>query len=328
LTMSAAMTTGLIHACLLDGKGGGRILSWDEVQSWSASMGRLWLHFDYTDELARDWILNNSELDPLVADALITDETRPRATGIGEGLLIALRGVNLNPGSDPDDMVAVRLWVDNERIISTRKRKLLSIYDILSQLEKGKGPESSAEFIIDLADRLVWRMSDTVDMLEDEIDELEGRVLSDSSSSVRFDLAALRKQTIMLRRYLSPQRDALARLMIEKVSWIDDTHRMKLREVSDRLIRHIENIDAVRERAAITQEELISRVSEQLNKRMYVLSVVAAIFLPLGFFTGLLGVNVGGIPGGDNPKAFLVFILLLIVVVIFQVLLFRWKKWL
>jgi zinc transporter len=326
--MSAAMTTGLIHACLLDGKGGGRILSWDEVQSWSASMGSLWLHFDYTDELARDWILNNSELDALVADALITDETRPRATGIGEGLLIALRGVNLNPGSDPDDMVAVRLWVDNERIISTRKRKLLSINDILSQLEKGKGPESGAEFIIDLADRLVWRMSDTVDMLEDEIDELEGRVLSDSSSSVRFDLAALRKQTIMLRRYLSPQRDALARLMIEKVSWIDDTHRMKLREVSDRLIRHIENIDAVRERAAITQEELISRVSEQLNKRMYVLSVVAAIFLPLGFFTGLLGVNVGGIPGGDNPKAFLVFILLLIVVVIFQVLLFRWKKWL
>ena len=322
------MTTGLIHAYLLDGKGGGRILSWDEVQSWSASMGRQWLHFDYTDELARDWILNNSELDALVADALITDETRPRATGIGEGLLIALRGVNLNPGSDPDDMVAVRLWVDNERIISTRKRKLLSINDILSELEKGKGPESSAEFIIELADRLVWRMSDTVDMLEDEIDELEGRVLSDSSSSVRFDLAALRKQTIMLRRYLSPQRDALARLMIEKVSWIDDTHRMKLREVSDRLIRHIENIDAVRERAAITQEELISRVSEQLNKRMYVLSVVAAIFLPLGFFTGLLGVNVGGIPGGDNPKAFLVFILLLIVVVIFQVLLFRWKKWL
>jgi len=103
---------------------------------------------------------------------------------------------------------------------------------------------------------------------------------------------------------------------------------MKLREVSDRLVRHIENIDAVRERAAITQEELINRVSEQLNKRMYVLSVVAAIFLPLGFFTGLLGVNVGGIPGGDNPKAFLVFILLLIVVVIFQVLLFRWKKWL
>jgi zinc transporter len=61
---------------------------------------------------------------------------------------------------------------------------------------------------------------------------------------------------------------------------------------------------------------------------MYVLSVVAAIFLPLGFFTGLLGINVGGIPGAENPTAFLMFILLLIVLVIIQIAVFKWQKWL
>ena len=97
--------------------------------------------------------------------------------------------------------------------------------------------------------------------------------------------------------------------------------------MSDRLIRHIEDLDAVRERAAVTQEELLSRLSDQINTRMYVLSVVAAIFLPLGFLTGLLGINVGGIPGTENPWAFLIFLLFIIVIFVGQMLWFRSKKW-
>ena len=87
-------------------------------------------------------------------------------------------------------------------------------------------------------------------------------------------------------------------------------------------------VDAVRERAAVTQEELLSRLSEQLNQRMYVLSIVAAVFLPLGFLTGLLGINVGGIPGADNAQAFWIFSGLLLIAVVIQLLVFRWKKWL
>ncbi|MDG6772758.1 zinc transporter ZntB [Thiomicrorhabdus sp. ZW0627] len=320
--------TGLLHAFLLDGQGGGRFLTWDEVQNWTPEQGRIWLHFDYTDPFSCDWITNHSGLEPLITEALLTEETRPRVIGIRDGLLIAFRGVNKNPGADPEDMVSLRIWADNERIISSRKRKLLSIGDMLEQLQKGNGPADSAEFIVSLADRLVWRMSDTVDLFEDRVDELEDIALSEERSTLRFELANLRRQTITLRRHLSPQREAFARLLVEKISWFDDTNRMRMREVSDRLIRHIEDIDAVRERAGVTHEELLSRMSEQLNERMYVLSIVAAIFLPLGFFTGLLGVNVGGIPGAENPWAFLIFSLILIAIVVVQIAVFKWKKWL
>ena len=326
--MSDMSSTGLVHAILLDGNGGGRLLSWDELRAWKASMGTLWLHFDYTVDSARDWVRNDSGLDSLIAEALLTEETRPRTTSIGDGLLIALRGVNLNPGSEPDDMVSVRLWAEKERVISTRKRKIMSVEDLIQKLKLGKGPTDSAGIVVGLASALVWHMSDTVDMYEDEISILEDRILTDSNEGIRFDLATLRRQTISLRRHLTPTREAMARLISENVSWVDNSDRMELREVSDRLIRHIEDIDEVRERAAVTHEELISRVSEQLNKRMYVLSVVAAIFLPLGFFTGLLGINVGGIPGAENPFAFLVFILLIVVIVILQIALFKWKNWL
>lgn len=60
---------------------------------------------------------------------------------------------------------------------------------------------------------------------------------------------------------------------------------------------------------------------------MYILSVIAAIFLPLGFLTGLLGINVGGIPGADNPYAFWIFIAMLTTLTTGQIALFKALKW-
>ena len=144
---------------------------------------------------------------------------------------------------------------------------------------------------------------------------------------MRAELAELRRDAIKLRRYLAPQREALGRLQSENVSWLTDADRLRLREVSDRLIRHLEDLDAVRERAVVVQEELMSQLSDQLNKRMYVLSIVAAMFLPLGFLTGLLGINVGGIPGSESPYGFMIFSLILIVVIAFQLLYFIRQRW-
>lgn len=191
----------------------------------------------------------------------------------------------------------------------------------------GNGPVDVADLIVALIDRIVHRMSDTVVSLEDDVMALEEREMSDAPSTLRSDLAQLRKQTISLRRYLAPQREALNRLVMEKLSWTSDVYRMQLREISDRLIRHIEDIDEVRERAAVAQEELLSRISEQMNERMYVLSIVAAIFLPLSFFTGLMGINVGGMPGVENAGAFWVVVAMCVGVMLALGVVFRWKKW-
>ncbi|NVK41337.1 MAG: zinc transporter ZntB [Oceanospirillaceae bacterium] len=319
---------GLIYGFLFDRQGGARPVEWDRVGEWQPEQGVLWLHFDYTDGNAQQWIREGCGLNPLVANALLTEDTRPRTTVVDNGLLVALRGVNLNPEANPEDMVSIRLFVTDTLVISTRKRQLLSVSDLVEQMRQGRGPRNSAEFLVELADRLVMRMSDTVDDFEDRVAELEEQVLHSGSGELRQPLAQLRRQTIGLRRYLAPEREALVRMASEALEWLDDGFRLRMREVSDRLVRHIEDLDAVRERAAVTQEELMSRLSDQLNSRLYVLSLVAAIFLPLGFLTGLLGVNVGGIPGAENPRAFLEFSVLLLLLVAIQVWVFRRKQWL
>lgn len=324
----SSQDAGFLHAFLLDGHGGGRHLTWQEAQDWQPSDGKIWLHMDYSTPLTQDWLRHHSELDHLISDALLSEESRPRTLGIEDGLLMALRGVNKNPGADPEDMVSIRIWVDEHRIITTLKRNLLSVNTLIQRLEKNKGPQDTADLLINLTDQLIRMMSDTVDDFEDQIAELETQTLTSESPSLKSELAALRRQTIAIKRYLAPKREAMNRLLVEKVSWLTPDHRMQLREVNDRLIRHIEDIDAVRERTAVAHEEVLSRISEQLNERMYVLSIIAAIFLPLGFFTGLLGVNLNGIPGSESPYAFIVFTAALILVVAVQFWLFKRRKWL
>ena len=221
----------------------------------------------------------------------------------------------------------MRIWADKSRVITTRRRKLLSVADLSTAIEMGTGPRTAGEFLEDVADRLMSRMGGVIDQLEDKVADLEEAVLTAQSHELRPKLASIRRDAINLRRYMAPQREDIARLHSEKISWLIDEDRVRLREVYDHLTRYLEDLDAARERAAVTHEELVSRLSEQMDNRMYVLSIVAAIFLPLGFLTGLLGINVGGIPGAEYKAAFAIFCMFLGAIVIIELIIFRKKKW-
>ena len=319
---------GLIHAKLLDGQGGAADVGWQHVSHWTPDQGCLWMHFDIEKTGVEDWLTNHSGLNDIAYSALLAEETRPRAINRGNNLLLALRGINLKPGSDPDDTVSIRLWSDGKRVISTRKVGLQSTEDVLEELGNGHGPRSAVELLVAWIDRITWRMSGTVDNLEEQADELEEHVVAGDTQGVRQELATLRKHCITLRRYFAPQREAMNRLINEPITWIDELNRLRLREINDRLIRHIEDIDAVRERAATAQDELLTQVSEEMNKRSYVFTVVATIFLPLGFFTGLLGINVGGMPGEGDGDVFWIVVAMCVGLTIGLGAFFRWNRWL
>ena len=318
----------LICAWKLDGNGGGQQLDWTELRvCWRTSVECLWVHLDYTSPAVQKWMRESSGLSELTVVSLLQTETRPRCVPADGGLMIFLRGVNLNPAADPEDMVSIRLWVSDNRVISLRKRRLLSVDDIRQSIDYGVGPVSSGDFIVTLVDRLLDRASTVIDELYDNVDELEDSILVASNHNQREHLADIRRQAISLRRFLAPQREALSRLSTERVSLLNDKDRMFLREDADRLTRMVEDLDAARERAGVAHESLVSRLAEQTNTRMYLLSIIAAIFLPLSFVTGLLGINVGGIPGAESTLGFPAVVLLMIFIAGGLWAFFRWRRW-
>ena len=317
-----------VIAFLLDKKGGAVELSYEELNSVDRSEKILWVHFDYSSLEAADWITNKSGIDSIAIDALLTEETRPRTTILDDSLLIALRSVNLNPNSKPEDMVSIRLYISTDLIISTRKRDILSVVEIIDILKKGVGPKSSSEFLTELTYRITARMQDVINQIGDRTHFLEENLMDSADLKFRNEILSIRRETIILRRYLSPQKEALNKLYNDKITWINEYERIELRETNDQLIRHIEELDTIRDKVSLIQEELSNTLSDQMNKKMYILSIISAIFLPLTFLTGLLGINIGGIPGANNDNAFYIFSIILVMVTSAQFLLFKKKKWL
>ncbi len=322
-------TPGLLHARLLDGKGGARALDWEGVAAWKPDDGVLWLNLDYSVAEITTWLAERSNLDPVTISALTDSDPRPRAVAHGDNLLMILRGINNNAGAEPEDMISVRAWVEPRRVITLRHRVSTSVKSIVADLERNAGPRTASELALTLVERMVTHVVARVDLLGDAVAACEDRALGDEQqATLRRELADHRRRAIALRRFLAPQREAMTRLGSITIPMFDAQHRARISEVGEDMLRAIEELDAARDRAAVTQEELASRVAEVANQRLYVLSIITAFFLPLGFVCALLGVNVGGVPLQKEDWAFWALCGLFLVGVVAQWWLFRRRRWL
>ena len=316
------------HACSLPIENGGELLTSEQARDMLQADELAWVHLDATHEATEPWLKENvSYLDEFIIHALLADETRPRFEVVGNGALIILRGVNLNENADPEDMISIRIWVDPHRIITTGRRPLKAVLDVRELILKGKHVHNSGGFLTAIVSRLIERMEPTLQQLDDAADVVEAKVLDEPNKRLRSEIVDIRQDAILLRRYIAPQKDAVSKIRNADLDWLDTKHKRSLQESYDRLLRYVEDLDTVRERAQIVQDELSNTLSDMLNKNMYILSVIAAIFLPLGFLTGLLGINVGGIPGTEDSNAFAIVCGLLTGIVLLQVLLFKKMKW-
>jgi zinc transporter len=288
---------GLVYAHRITGDHPKTTLTWDDVNTWKPDQGVLWVHLDADNETALDWLKNQSGLSPLIQEALLEVGTRPRNAVSESGVLVIFRGVNCNPGADPEDMVAIRMFITDQRIITMRRNRVRAVQDVHETLADGSGPTTVGEFFVAVVDRITERIGDVVVDIEDRVAEVEDTIVSAETAELRPRLAELRRESISLRRYIAPQRDMLARLTHERIAWLTEADKTLLRETAERTARYVEDIDAARERALISQEELNNRLAERMNRAMYTLSIVAAIFLPLGLLTGSAGDQRGRHPG-------------------------------
>lgn len=317
----------IVFAYALNGKGGVSEVAPEEARNGNLT-DSYWIHLHGDHPNTWAWMEQHSGIDPQAMEALMAQETRPRMTEYDEGAVVILRGVNLNENEEPEDMVSIRIYVDKRRIISVRKRKLKAVHEVRVAFERGQGPKNTGEFIAQLADGLCTHMEPTLNLLNDQIDAGEESVLTKPDAKLRNEIVDIRKQAIIFHRYLAPQRDALARMKLSDQKWLHVADKRLLQECYDRMTRYVEDLDAVRDRAQIVHDELVFSLNDRLNKNTFLLSTISAIFLPLTFFTGLLGMNVEGIPYANHPYAFWLVVAFICVCTGIQIILFKRSRWL
>jgi zinc transporter len=320
-TETTATEGSLVFAYALDGAGG--CLPADAADRG----GPHWHHLDYSKEGAAEQ-LTALGLEPALVESLTRTDSRPRTLELAGGLLVILRGVNTNPGADPEDMVSLRLWIEPQRLISVRQYRLLSVQDLRAELLAGHGPRSIPALVVSLVQRLADRIAGFVDSIEEQVETFEEALATGISAELRTGISALRRQTAKVRRFLAPQREALEVLARLARQHLGEEHAAGLREQSDRIARYVEDLDLVRERAVVLHEELLNRNAEQQNARMYLLSIVTTIFLPITFITGLFGMNVAGLPGTEDSRAFEIVVLIMLALLVAVVVWMRRRRWL
>ena len=321
------MSAFVVHNLELDGLGGAKALPVSDLPKVLPETGCRWVHLDCREEEGYDWLCSLEGIPETAVEALYAEETRPRAVKMGKGLLLTLRGVNLNPESNPSDMVALRLWVTPHFIISSRRRKLLSVQDVVKDLANNEGPTNTGDIVATLTETLTDRMSKVITDLEDELADLEESIGEGIEADQRDSLVQRRLETIRLRRFLVPQKEAINKLSQEALTWMTADQIAQVQEAANDITRYVEGLESLRERCLLMQEEFANLQAERMNARMYVLSILSGIFMPLGFLTGLFGINIGGMPGTDNGSAFWLFCAVLVVLGGGQFLVMRKSRW-
>lgn len=266
-----------------------------------AGAGFVWLHADGRGELST--MDMPGYVPPMAANALVAHETRPRCDEIDDAVLINLRGTALEASHGSDGLVSIRVWVEERRVTSVSRYPLAALGKVEAIMRAGRITDGG-DFVSALGQAISKELDPEVAQLGDQLDDCEGMLDGGDIYALRRKIAVLRSQAIVLRRFVAPDRDALGAMAQLEFEWISKDDRMHLREAADRFARMAEELEAVRERAALLHEQLTDLRAEKIDQRSLAISVVAFIFLPLTFFTGLLGMNVAGIPFAESPWAF------------------------
>lgn len=321
---------GLVHALVLDGKGGARSIARTELDDLQLQAHEsLWLHWDRSHPQTQTWLRKSSGLNEFTCDLLLEENTRPRLLPLPDAeLLLFLRGVNLNPGAEPEDMVSVRIFASAQCVISLRLRPLRATDELLALLSEGKGPKTSSELILYLAQFLTNKVQDLVTCLSELVDEEEEKLDADERYTPEHgSILHIRRRAAGLKRFLAPQRDIFGQLTRIKLPWFVDDDADYWNELNNSLTRYLEELELTRERMGLVLEAEDRRLNVRMNRTMYRFGIITCIFLPMSFLTGLLGINVGGIPFSSSPYGFLIACLTVLTMAFGQWWLFRRLRW-
>lgn len=263
----------------------------------------VWIHFHGEEAVLRPRLTENAGLPSYVVDSLVATETRPRCTAIGNGAFVNLRGLSPDDLAASDPLASVRLYAEAGRVHSVTRRRLTALPLVRTLVEQGHVADPG-DLIVAFASEITGELDPLVADLGDTLDDCEGSLTASNVFDLRRTVSAARIQAIGYRRFLAPQRAALEKLSTLPGDWLQGDDRVHIAAAADRAARMAEELEAIRERAALIHETLTDLRAEQLDQRSLQIAIAAMVFLPLTFLTGLLGMNVEGIPYAQEPWAF------------------------
>ena len=268
---------------------------------------------------------------PLVLEDIVNTSQRPKMEDYGDYLFIVLKMIYRNQGGGRDSISEqVSLILGSNYVISFQEQEGDVFDTIRERIRGGKGRirKMGADYLAySLLDAIIDNYFVILEQLGLEIAELEDRLITTVDQSMSHGIHNIKRNMIYLRKQIWPLREVISGLQRNESHLIHKTTGIYLRDVYDHTIQVIDTIESYRDTLAGMHDIYLSSISNRMNEIMKVLTMFAAIFIPLTFVAGIYGMNFENMPELKWPFGYHLVLGVMATIGLGMVIYFKKKKW-
>ena len=321
------------------------LINYDEAQYQEGEIKKIEKCFPFKDKPFVTWLningIHDAEiiekigeyvgLHPLLLKDIMNTDHRPKIEDFGDYIFIILKMIYYNEKKNKIEIEQVSLILGINFVISFQEREGDVFNSIRERIKKGKGKmrKSGADYLAySLIDAIVDSHFLILEGTGEKIEKMEEKLLANPTPNTLQGIHNLKKDMIFLRKSVWPLREVISCLERTESSLIEESTDIYLRDVYEHCIQVIDTIETFRDMISGMVDIYLSSISNKMNEVMKVLTIIATIFIPLTFITGVYGMNFAYMPELQWRWGYFAALFMMAVVSVFMLIYFRKKKWL
>ena len=269
-------------------------------------------------------------LHALMLEDILDTNQRPKVQDFDDYIYIVFKMLSFNGEKNDIEAEQVSLVLGKNFVISFQERDG-DVFDPIRNRIRGlkgrirnMGPCYLAYSLLDV---VVDNYFIVLESLEDKIGILEDEIVSDPTPNTLQTIHRLKRNMILLHKFVWPLREAVNSLRVSEGSLIDKQTRLYLKDLYDHIIQVVDAIETFQEFLTGMLDTYLSTTSNRMNEAMKVLTIIATIFIPLSFVAGLYGMNFKYMPELEWRGGYFVVLLVMLAIGVSMVFYFKRKNW-
>ncbi len=291
-----------------------------------------WFDVEITNKVIVEDTAHFFDIHHLIAEDIMNLEHLPKFEAFDNYLFFALKMLVFDEESGKITQEHLSIVMGDKIVITFQEGLPGDVFDELRtriELSKGRIRKFGADYLFyNIIDSVVDHYMIIMEKLRDKIEKLEAHIIKDPSYHVVEEIMEIKKEINTLRKYTLPLRDALNKMRAEGSHFIAKTSVNYFQDVADHIQYLISSFETSREMLKDIMDLHLSNLSNDMNKVMKTLTVVAAIFIPLTFIAGVYGMNFKYMPELDSPYGYPLLWIFMVVSSVVMIVYMKHKKWL
>ena len=291
-----------------------------------------WLNVDgLHDTSVMENIGNHFGIHPLIMADTLNVHQRPKFEDFEDYLFIVLKIISFDDENNSISSEQVSMILSDNYVITFQEKYGDVFESVRERIRKARGRirKVGVDYLAYvLIDAVIDNYYVVLDRISEKIESLEDAVVENPTSDTLKEIHHLKKNVTLLRKSVWPLRDMASNLIRSESKIIKEQTMPFMRDLYDHTIQVTDSIDTFKDMLSGLMDLYLSNMSNRMNEEMKVLTIFAAIFIPLTFIAGIYGMNFEFIPELKWKYSYFVLWGIILVVGGGMLIYFRKKKWL